>query len=1468
MSKTIKRTLANKKFRIASVCAAAVLAIGIVALWVITTWAADPLDAYYGEKDPETGMGEFEEEYVFGTNIYNNTDHPFTVLEITPFEGYGELGYMVGNEAGAVRLSDIQKLPNWEKSEVLAKWKQAVYSFIDVGSGWSNVSNEGYIKGNDITQYTVDGVSYYDRNFFARGLTGNSYLSNKFQVISKTAAEVTAADIRNADLVFVSNGSHANSKSVYDAMANAAANSGNAELMAKYPIQYSPATYNTANDISKEAAVALIEHNIVNDKAVIFDKAAGNNNNANLYMTKVYYMLLGIDSDDLREQFMGDKVTGETIAGDTVTGYKGTIGYFDTEKFEVHFVGPESWWAAGFVLNEDNEWVFATDVNDVWINGTKISPRAGELIKNYGFSVDNNKTLTWNAGMFIYQIGQDIMQKSDGVATRPYYYNSNSGEEGYMNGSIYVFNGDCSLTQDLYGKANTGGGQHRDNDYDAAKEIYGDEITNNEIIKYLLGIYPHENQQPVRILEIQPVGFFEYSVYGTSTVDRKVKDFQTAIDLMYMVGGDTSVLTRKNYARKVLVTSIAVNGYNGLSTDLVTDYDLVIVGSKTGDDGKDPESVPALDGIAGINMNLDRRDNLLDGLIYTPIGDIFSLEVAGRRPDIAKTSQYYANWSTVGPGYTRITGYDFTEKGYDRLVEFVKTKKMPLILADEIYDGDSDKIGSTTYVYKLNELSGLEHVEKLNEASMHHNFGIKAAYWNVAKKRVTIIVRKPGDLQYEWDVVDVDESNAAFFVKPTGATNMVVDFEGDIKGAPETAYHYELYIDRNGDGIFRTDRVVDDKNEIFASGSLLTDEHGNLYAMDGASVEDGSFSLKVTLTDSMLGYFKWKLIITEVVEGEDIYGDNTGVESAAEGAFIVRASEDTDNKVVKVLQIIPDLSAQRADLKNISISGGYSTYHVYNKDLTEYPIRLLIDKTYASLNYGGTNLESIAENFQTLFEAASNVTGIDLEVKTLTTSGYERLFYINENGQYDENKAYRDATDYEDYSRNPLLEYDMVVIGFSDKFSLDTIGNNQGAVSLLKEFANRGNAILFAHDTMMYSNYSDGYFTAAFEQIDYGTDINHNSMVNILRSVSGQDRYGVSTSIAGTNKTDADNDSEYWTNDKLPTIENNGKVYSYKTLGQLQGFTTNMLARYAGPDKKKTKYSAFFTGIKDGSKSIAINNTKQATKLNEGQVTQYPYLIDSTLEVATTHGQWYQLDLEAKEDKSQEVVVWYALTSQEDTNLGQLYRANGVDAINDYYIYSKGNITYSGAGHAAMSGEAEQKLFINTIIRAITSANSVPVASFESAVLADEKRHLYTQYFREPIEDEDQSLIITVKGVDDDLRKPESSTDTNAGQFKEAFIYWDVNDNKVYNEGVDVVLSSYRINVNPLYNMIPASIDLKDFYNTKATYTNAVGNKVTMTLKEALNANEARIGVVVQDSNGGKGTASVKLVLRELFQLN
>jgi len=116
-----------------------------------------------------------------------------------------------------------------------------------------------------------------------------------------------------------------------------------------------------------------------------------------------------------------------------------------------------------------------------------------------------------------------------------------------------------------------------------------------------------------------------------------------------------------------------------------------------------------------------------------------------------------------------------------------------------------------------------------------------------------------------------------------------------------------------------------------------------------------------------------------------------------------------------------------------------------------------------------------------------------------------------------------------------------------------------------------------------------------------------------------------------------------------------------------------------------------------------LPTTNHATEINEGQITLFPYILDHELTVSKTHFQYYQLDLE-RED----LMVWHNLT-------GGKYSGN--DSRNDYYVYSIGNITYSGTGHASPQNyDDENELFVNTMIKASKTANHAPTMLVEDAM--------------------------------------------------------------------------------------------------------------------------------------------------------
>lgn len=134
--------------------------------------------------------------------------------------------------------------------------------------------------------------------------------------------------------------------------------------------------------------------------------------------------------------------------------------------------------------------------------------------------------------------------------------------------------------------------------------------------------------------------------------------------------------------------------------------------------------------------------------------------------------------------------------------------------------------------------------------------------------------------------------------------------------------------------------------------------------------------------------------------------------------------------------------------------------------------------------------------------------------------------------------------------------------------------------------------------------------------------------------------------------------------------------------------------------------------------------TRRAMQVNTGGVTMYPFAISDTLIISPTHAQTFALDLE---DPS--VAVWYTLSgtvvteqakegetkvSADDARqVSSFYAASPKDGMNNYFLYSKDNVFYTGAGHMAVTGRLkdnndERRLFINVIVNCATKGTSKP----------------------------------------------------------------------------------------------------------------------------------------------------------------
>lgn len=270
-------------------------------------------------------------------------------------------------------------------------------------------------------------------------------------------------------------------------------------------------------------------------------------------------------------------------------------------------------------------------------------------------------------------------------------------------------------------------------------------------------------------------------------------------------------------------------------------------------------------------------------------------------------------------------------------------------------------------------------------------------------------------------------------------------------------------------------------------------------------------------------------------------------------------------------------------------------------------------------------------------------------------------------------------------------KYNMVILGFEDGFGVYS-GNfedfNDSLIALLKEYIKTGQSVMFTHDTM----------APALAYADYGYITGAQKLTRAFRDYIGQARYPdpyrskekSGTNLSGGDGTISITDGKYnidesdLTKDRI-THESYPNSSAYSTGTSLQGYVYSKSPWKLGwtPDIQKAK------------------------KINSAQISQYPFAFTDNMglprdiiNVAKTHAQWFQLNLE-----DENVVPWFNLSDNNTT-------FDSLDSRNNYYTYSKGNITYSGTGHSkdSVTGfpDDELKLFVNTMIKAERGANHAP----------------------------------------------------------------------------------------------------------------------------------------------------------------
>lgn len=964
-------------------------------------------------------------------------------------------------------------------------------------------------------------------------------------------------------------------------------------------------------------------------------------------------------------------------------------------------------------------------------------------------------------------------------------------------------------------------------------ERAGNPATANTILQYLLGNKSGQTKKfsyTMRVLEIEPCNSFEYDTF------EKVKKLG---EKLLMSGTDS--WTKNNYKNYIDVTCVTTNALNGMTVDLVSEYDMIIIGDNVGILTQDA------------NGNTIYNDRNLNGYIYLAFGDLMKSGTAylGFLPDdyrelyASNTSglvklneqnkylwpdsvydsliaaggenkmfilknmyEYYVleatrykdvyNSSTgelfldYSLGNIRLADNDITDKTKEKLIKFAQAGK-PVVLDDCLYDADGSKIYPTSDMY--------DYVKTLSAKDETGN----RIYGNVLRqKRVggAILYRNGNAPKINMIEKPVEPTYENGIISSFGERKLTFKF--DITGQAGKTYKIKLYIDRNNDGVFKEIKAgePEDRNELYFVQNLTLSENTMRY-----TVRSG-------LSENYVGMLSWKL---EVVQLDDA-GNETACSTSEVGYSAIKNEEPED---IYVLQILPK------------------------------------EKVTLDMSYNDPNKSN---DFQDLLKAIESQVGYNIHIETIKAADFAAKY--KPSGVVD--NSYTKGTDY-GTEKDKLKSYDMVVIGFADMYGQDDIDNTNGALDNILDFIDAGKSVLFTHDTLSWRS-SPNYASTdvnGTKRISIGesgeTDVNgawkgNNwvnfafNLTNALRSRVGMDKYGVTLS---KDERDGKEVPVYDSSVGMPnyvSASEDGKYY----VNELQGINTWTVYRGSFLRSYESDY------VNNGKNLYALKpfnasnisyttmwTTTKVEQLNNGSVTMYPYAIDKNLTVAETHGQYFELDME-----DEDIVVWYTLADN-GTSAAKYYSCTAKDAGNNYYIYSKNNITYSGAGHSNMNSEMELRLFVNTIVKAISGGNNVPVVKITNGSVGE--GGIYYAYTNST--GGAAGYELDIKATDADLITLEAANgNTNlVGTFKKGEVYW------IKPDGTEKLIKNFDSS-DPLRNGIIRALTLGE---------TSLDDTELETIHSLVEQNiPAKFRIYVEDSMGAFDQITVYMVERNLFNLN
>ncbi len=646
---------------------------------------------------------------------------------------------------------------------------------------------------------------------------------------------------------------------------------------------------------------------------------------------------------------------------------------------------------------------------------------------------------------------------------------------------------------------------------------------------------------------------------------------------------------------------------------------------------------------------------------YESYEDYLCLVTAGE-----KESEYteYNTATPIGIVANMSTKAIKLEKAFGATVDGnVGTLTIPAATKENSISANSAQVDNSSYMYQM-----------INEARWHDNVMSNSSaiankvdvlqYLNLSKPEV-VFQTSEGEEQKPQEYKSLEQ------VKKSGGgtTSLIEDgilrYEFVIENATDptvltTTYEAKLYVDQNSDGKHEVSELISDLQVYESEGDGKKGERVSSRDL----IADKVYIVERQLPNTFYGAIPWKL---EVVKTTD-----STVHNSETGITYVAPEEPVE---IKLLQIAGS-SGGKAEV----LPDKYMEYFDELREVGIYDIKYDPDSTE--------------------FDSVMTIT----ELNTLSEQGADAVY-------------------------NKLDEYDMILMGFQESYgqSDSEDGFNRIVSEQVNRFIDSGKATLYTHDNVSNENvpierYPDSSGSTIISNI-WSYSGYYLTLLN--RGGSGQDPYGIVSEKYGFSQNayiaDANTNGTHYiasgysgVDDVIEEqIKDAGYGIAYEPgsdrgsyVHETQAYNNYSLMAHRAASYGKAQTDDIY--VRNGT----FATTSDVSQVNKGAITTYPYDVNvgefytegnvvngtgkttETLEVGSTHHQWYQLNM-----STEDIVVWYCLTD-DGTSSGDTYSHGYNDVMNGYYIYTLGNVTYTGAGHLGNDNppDSEVKLFVNTII--------------------------------------------------------------------------------------------------------------------------------------------------------------------------